>query len=213
MKLLWISSAKLNQHIEKLQALISDAFDKAGERRQKNVPDPFASLMVAQACDLDDERQLDIIQNTESGLRGMSNAIGKFHQDILASIDGWQDHDAGYDLECKEQKIIAEIKNKHNTMNAANARKISEELETAIRQKPGWTAYVVKIIPQKPKRYEIGLKKGVKETDGASFYHMATGHPNAIHDLFDCLCNKIGISNDIKFCCQKIMKNSLPPRI
>ena len=41
---------------------------------------------------------------------------------ILGSVDGWDNHDAGYDLECDARIILAEIKNKWNTMNSSNRR-------------------------------------------------------------------------------------------
>ncbi len=46
------------------------------------------------------------------------SAIGRFHQGVLGGVHGFKNHDAGYDIENKQRKIIAEIKNKYNTMNA-----------------------------------------------------------------------------------------------
>ena len=48
------------------------------------------------------------------------------------------------------------------------------------------------------------------ETDGASFYHIATGEPNAIHDLFEYLRDALKPSSDITAYCREIMEASLP---
>ena len=65
----------------------------------------------------------------------MSNAIGTFHQSVLGSVEGWLNHDTGYDLENPSRKLIAEIKNKHNTMNQQNREKVISDLDTALKQK------------------------------------------------------------------------------
>ena len=175
--------------------------------------DPFSSLLVASTFDVDKADKLIALQNAESGLRGMSNALGRFHQNVLASVDGWEDHDAGYDLECRGRCILAEVKNKWNTMNTGNRREVESDLQTAVRQKSGqWHGYLVQVIPQKPIRYEDQISPRVYVIDGASFYHKVTGEPNAIHDLFDHLCCVMTQSADIVEHCRIIMENTLPPR-
>ena len=77
-------------------------------------------------------------------------------------------------------------------LNADNERIVVGDLEVALRQKSGsWTAYVVKVIPRKPERYQKEVAQNIIETDGASFYHIATGYPNAIHELFEEICAPI----------------------
>ena len=146
----------------------------------------------------------------------MSNALGFFHQEILAGVQGWANHDAGYDLECPARQILAEVKNKHNTMNASNREKVIGDLDTAVRQKGrGWTGYLVIVVPRVRRRYEtpLGTNRPVSEIDGASFYHKVTGDPNALHDLFDVLCDELTESQEIAdYCCQ-VMTDSIPARI
>lgn len=120
--------------------------------------------------------------------------------------------DTGYDLECPSRKLFAGIKNKWNTMNPENRRKVIQDLETAARQKfKGWQGYLVQVIPKEPVRYEKVIAKNIKETDGASFYHIVTGKPDAIHDLFEYLCDKLNPSSDVAAPCREIMEASLPP--
>ena len=146
-------------------------------------------------------------------MRGMSNALGSFHQHILGSVDGWVNHDAGYDLEATSHKVISEVKNKWNTMNSSNRRSVIGDLKTALRQKQrGWKAYLVHVIPKQPERYVLDLGEGVYETDGATFYHIVTGHKNAIHDLMGYLCDALISSKEIADYCRDVMAKSLPPR-
>ncbi len=215
MVLKWISPADLDLHIEGLMKKSKNAAEKASRRRSKNVIDPFSSLLISATYIVNEKSDLEKMQNIESGVRGMSNALGDFHQKILSSVDGWNNHDAGYDLECPDRCILAEIKNKWNTMNAGGRRGVLSDLETAIRQKSSkWCGYLVIIIPKNNERYEISIGDSkIIEIDGASFYHKVTGDPNAIHDLFDALCDKISPSSEVANYCRKIMEKSLPPRI
>ena len=149
-----------------------------------------------------------------SAIRGLSNALGEFHQKILGSVNGWENRDAGYDRECDARMILAEIKNKWNTMNSPNKRQVVNVLEVALRQKRGdWTGYLAHIIPKPPRRYTKHLRGNLYATDGASFYHDVTVAPNAIHDLLDELCEMLAPTDDIKEYCRDVMTNSLPPRI
>ena len=84
--------------------------------------------------------------------------------------------------------MLAEIKNKHNTLNSSNRQQVIADLHTAVKQKSGnWTAYLVFIIPKSRKRYKVQEKGGnrkIYEIDGASFYTKVTSERNAIYDLF-----------------------------
>ena len=211
----WIPENRLNRHIEQLLLSTANAREHAQARIQRNVVDPFSSLIAATTFDILDSHVLDDIKLMESALRGLSNAIGQFHQVVLGSIPGWNNHDAGYDLECRKRRILAEVKNKHNTMNAANKREVEADLRTALRQKQGrWTGYLVHIIPRDTHRHrrEIDLNLNLFEVDGASFYEIATGDANAIHDLFDYLLERIEPSDEIAIYCLDMMDRSLPPR-
>ncbi len=209
----WISDTAFDEAIQDLQQSAEDALTKAESRRRKNVVDPFFTLLLASTFSVAESADLGDLQQAESAIRGMSGALGAFHQSILGSVSGWEDHDALYDLKSAERQIVAEVKNKWNTMNATNRRQVETDLATAIRSLRGdWTAYLVLIVPRKPVRYSTQIASNVIEIDGASFYHLATGFPNAIHDLFDKLSEKLAPSEGIASYCKQIMSQSLPPR-
>lgn len=210
----WISQDKLDYYIDLLLSRISDAMLNAQTRRKRNVVDPFFSLVIASTMSIADSKKLQEFQLVESVLRGASNALGEFHQNVLGSVEGWENHDSGYDLECRERQIIAEVKNKHNTMNAPNRREVVDDLRTALRQKKGsWLAYLALVVPKKPVRYSKLLDKNLIETDGASFYGLVTGQQNAIHQLLDYMLATTSPSEDIARYCLSVLQASLPPRI
>ena len=210
---IWIADSDFERAVTRLQSRAKKSFDNAETRRVRNVVDPFLTLVIASTFDISDLDELGSAQRLASAIQGTSNAMGEFHQGILGSVPGWVDHDAGYDLECEDRNIIVQIKNKWNTMNADNKRIVVDDLEVALRQKSGdWTAYVVQVIPRKPERYQKELERNIIETDGATFYHIATGYPNAIHELFEEICDRLSPTNEIAQHCQKVMSDSLPPR-
>ncbi len=216
-KLSWISDERLEAAIATLRYSANAAIHQADQRQQRNVIDPFSSLLIATAFNIAREQSLRGVQSSSSALRGMSNALGAFHQEILSSVAGWANHDAGYDLENPARQMLAEVKNKHNTMNASNREKVIADLDIAVRQKGrGWTGYLVVIVPKVPNRYETRIgpseTRPIYEIDGASFYQKATNDENALHDLFDVLCDALKTSDEIAYYCRQIMSASLPAR-
>ena len=106
----WISDDALRKCVEQLLEEARAADAEADARRQRNVVDPFSSLLIASTFGIDEADTLQGVQRAESSVRGMSNALGKFHQAVLGSVAGWVNHDAGYDLECVSCQIVAEVK-------------------------------------------------------------------------------------------------------
>lgn len=211
----WLADDVLDLAIRQLQQHAQAANLEADARRARNVVDPFSSLLIASTFGISEPSSLEGVQRAESSIRGLSNALGEFHQRVLGSVAGWVNHDAGYDLECAGRQIVAEVKNKWNTMNAPNRRQVETGLAEAVRQKRGvWTAYLVLVVPKKPVRYTkelVGLRN-VVEIDGASFYHLVTGDPNALHDLFDDVSKAIATSEGVAEYCRRVVADSLPPR-
>lgn len=214
-RLAWITDDDLNAAVATLLRSATSSRTKSEQRQQRNVVDPFLSLLIASTFSVQQETTLRSLQNLSSALRGMSNALGRFHQDVLGGVSGWVNHDAGYDLECTDRKLLAEVKNKHNTMNASNREKVISDLDTAVRQKgQGWTAYLVIIVPKKPERFKHHHgNRAVYEIDGASFYELVTGEANALHDLFEALCENLPISEEVGAYCLQVMQSSIPPPI
>ncbi|MYB47417.1 MAG: Eco47II family restriction endonuclease [Cenarchaeum sp. SB0662_bin_33] len=216
----WITDLDLERAVDILVKRAGDARTEAPKRIKKNVVDPFSSLVVASTFRIKTSAQLVNAQQASSALDGMGNALGSFHQQVLSSVDGWVNYDASYDLENEKLKILAEVKNKHNTMNSKTRKSVVHDLETALEIKRGWQAYLVIIIPRKPKRYkrQIHLSRPIFEIDGASFYESVTGQPTAIRDLFTAtidILNTNGhrVEPNVSRYCQNVFDTYIPPTI
>ena len=208
----WIAKKHLLQAIEELEKSSKQAINQANKRRLKNVIDPFQSLIIASNFQVNSTTQLQHLQNYNSSFRSISNAIGVFHQTILSNIKGWSFHNSGYDLINQDRKIIAEVKNKHNTMNSATKREVLRELETALRQmsSPDWEGYLVAIVPSPKKRYKKPERNNLFSIDGASFYHLVTGDHDALKQLFDVVCSRISLNDQLLNHCKVLFNNSIP---
>lgn len=185
--------------------------DKAVEKRQdaeksfnKNVIDPFGALF--EASDFNSHEEWRNSEMARQCQKTIQNHVGTFHQKILGYVDGWEDLGTGgiVDLINREKKIIAESKNKFNTVTGGNLAAMYKSLDDQISPKhsqfKGFTAYFVNIIPKKPIRYNepfIPSDKGtgtkcpvnplIRSIDGASFYHIVTGRSGALKELHEAL--------------------------
>lgn len=217
-RLSWISDSALESAVHTLAKRAQDAKENAPKRMKKNVTDPFSSLVVASTFKITTRDDLIGIQHRYSALNGTSNALGLFHQQVLSSVHGWANHDKSYDLENSGKKIIAEIKNKHNTMNSKNRDKVENDLNIALQTKGSdWKAYLVIIVPRDGARYkkQLHTKRPIFEMDGASFYDGATGESGALRDLFKAtieILNKDrhGITEDVSEYCREVFDKSIP---
>ncbi len=214
----WIADNELLDAVDALIKSSEKAYSHAEERIQKNVIDPFSSITIVSTLNIKSSEDLNRIQASQSALSGMSNAIGTFHQSVLGSVEGWLNHDTGYDLENPSRKLIAEIKNKHNTMNQQNREKVISDLDTALKQKGReWTGYLVQIISKNRERFtkKTGFGRELYETDGSTFYELATGYSTALYDLYHALEKLLSeingsLSSEIKDMCRRILTNSIP---
>ncbi len=94
----WIEDTAFDEAVATLKLRADNALKNAEKRPNRNVVDPFQTLLLASAFHVVDSSDLIRRQQVESAMRGMSNALGEFHQSILGSVGGWENHDALYDL-------------------------------------------------------------------------------------------------------------------
>ena len=125
-------------------------------------------------------------------------------------MPGWEDKKTGsvIDLVNQERKIVAELKNKYNTISGGKLADVYYTLEGLVTPKSslykGYRGYYVAIIPQTRLRYDKTFTpsdkhKGskcpenelIREIDGASFYHLVTGRAEALKELYLVLPNVI----------------------
>lgn len=133
------------------------------------------------------------------------NAIGDLHQDIMGAIDGVTNLPTGnlIDITSERLKLVAEIKNKHNTTKGNHKIDIYDDLAKILDTKPeyqGYTGYCVEILPKNKKIYDqpftppdnrtkqqAQAREDIRVIDGRSFYALLTGFEDAIDELYQAL--------------------------
>lgn len=201
----WISDKDLKEEVFRLLQKAEEAKRSKEKKFGKNVIDPFSAMFEIAGFDLDYDTWIKNETNRQAQ-KALQNHIGDFHQNILGYSKGWDNMKIGnvMDLISLNNNIIAEVKNKHNTVTKGKLADLYQSLHNKVMPKSskykGCTAYYVVIIPQKPNRYDIEFTPSnkeeghkcpsnpkIREIDGASFYHLVTGHKNALEELFDVL--------------------------
>lgn len=193
----FISDEDLIKHTTSLVNAALAGEQKVEKNPYKNVIDPFSALvdaarqkiLLSEWMDQEKSRQIQ---------KSFQNAVGDFHQHILGSMPGWFDAGEGgnYDVISENKKIIAEVKNKYNTMNSGLQVQVYDKMAHWLDYgKSGFTAYVVDIVPKSPKPYcipytpsERGVKRQTRNNllriDGRSFYALASGIEDALDQLY-----------------------------
>ena len=76
-----------------------------------------------------------------------TNQIGYFHQNIFRYLtQDWVVPLKGYDVINEDRNIFIEMKNKHNTMNAASSQKTYTKMQHTILRNDKATCYLVEVI-------------------------------------------------------------------
>lgn len=198
--LVFISNEKLFLYVNDLVNSAKNAARKIEKNPYRNVIDPFSALIDAATRDItmEDWMKEEKARQTQ---KSFQNALGEFHQKVLGSIPDWENMGIGGNIDIKNEKkkIVAEIKNKYNTMNARSAISVYDNLAGFIDfNDRELTAYLVEIIPKTPLPYskpfvpsERGVqrqeRKNLLKIDGKSFYGIATGDIDALNKLYQVL--------------------------
>lgn len=121
-----------------------------------------------------------------------TNHIGYFHQNLFKFVgNGWEVPDHGFDIINKERKIYVEMKNKHNTMNAASSQATYMGMQQQLLKEPEANCYLVEVIAKKSQNIVWeGSFKGVYLSDDRirrvsidQFYEIVFGDKYAFYKL------------------------------
>lgn len=144
--LTYISDDSLLNCFKNLLVATSKGELKAKDNFERNIIDPFSTLleMAIFDCDKNSWVKSETKRQTQKSL---TNAIGTFHQQVLGSVAGWVNLRTTnqVDLINTERKILAEVKNKHNTLKASDKAALYNKLHDMISKKNSifkdYTAY------------------------------------------------------------------------
>jgi len=209
----FLDDARLVAEVSHLLTVAEEAVEAQRREFGKNVIDPFAAMFEMAGFGMDHAGWVNS-ELMRQAQKTLLNHVGGFHQNILGSVAGWKNMNTGsvVDIVSEKHKVIAEVKNKHNTLSGGKRSDQYSNLEKLVMQKAsryhGYTSYFVTIIPKSPERFDRPFTPSEKETgarvpenalireiDGASFYQIVTGEKDALAQLFAVLPEVIaGIS-------------------
>ncbi|PPD11481.1 Eco47II family restriction endonuclease [Methylophilus sp.] len=203
----WISDDAIKLEVKRILDTASSGILSASDSFHKNVIDPFAVIFEMSGFGIDTVDQWEITEKSRKAQKTLSNAFGIFHQKVLGHVDGWQDLGTGKsaDLLCEDKKVLAEVKNKFNTVKGSDQVKVYDHLDSLVMpiasRYKDYTAYYVEIIPKpkggKSQVYNVPFTPSDNETkqprptnelirkiDGKSFYELVTGEAHALESLY-----------------------------
>lgn len=206
----YLNEAEFQRLVEDVVTKAKSAREVARANLRSNVLDPFAAVFEAAIAGKSIEDWYFDEENRQVQ-KTIQNAIGTFHQELLGSMPGWENLGVGggVDVRSEEFRIVAEVKNKHNTMNAASSEATFEKLSNWLRyrDRDGFIAYLVKIVPKSPARFDRPwthsarlnpAREDIREIDGYSFYAKVTGDDTALKTIYDALRKELGRLTDDK---------------
>lgn len=188
----------INETRKVIEAAIA-ANNSSGDSLYSNVVDPFSAIFDSLQQDMTLTEWLANERTRQIG-KTIQNKLGTFHQEILGCIPGWRSLGVGQivDLVNDERKIVAEVKNKHNTTKGNHKKDIYDDLAAVLNTDAyrGYVGYYVEVIPATRNPYNKPFtppdnvthtnrttRSDIIVIDGKSFYALASGYPHAI-DLF-----------------------------
>lgn len=163
-------------------------------------PDPFAILVHSMIADVSFDEAMDFEQQRLLNKK-ISNAVGNIHQGILALSPHWQTLGTsggvldlstvpGYVHPRFNKPVVAEVKNRYNTIKASEEAKLWDNIDQAARLQ-GAQGYLFQITPQKTQQYDREwtpsgrqAKATVRVCDGVTAYELVFGESRALEQLF-----------------------------
>ncbi|MEK7518833.1 MAG: Eco47II family restriction endonuclease [Patescibacteria group bacterium] len=218
----FIFDSELLRHVKK----VIDTAEHAEEENNiySNAIDPFSAVFDIVRKKITTKLWLEL-EKTRQVQKTNQNAIGVMHQEILGSIPGWENMGTGqvFDLKNDSLQIIAEVKNKWNTVKGSNKNSNYDDLKSKLKgELKGYTGYLVEIIPHNKARYNKPFQPSdnrihqkrqknerIRTIDGYSFYELASGQKNALEALFLALPRVIADILDQEIAITKLQKELL----
>lgn len=192
-----------------LKDIVNDIISKALEKNinserdlYKNVVDPFSAVFDSLFKDISLSQWL-YLEAGRQCQKTLQNSIGVFHEKVIGAVNDWENLAVGnvIDIVNHKKKIIAEIKNKHNTTKGNHKKEIYNDIDKLLSGNyVGYTGYYVEILPKNKEPYNKPFtppdnvthtnkpaRDDIRVIDGKSFYEIVSGEKNSIIELYNYL--------------------------
>lgn len=192
-KLGFISDEKIYGHVKETVLLYQRKIDLA--KFNENIIDPIKLTFDAKVYGktFEDVIESECIRQID---KTNTNHIGYFHQNLFKLAgNGWEVPDQGFDVVNKQRKIYVEMKNKHNTMNAASSQATYMCMQQQLLNEPDANCYLVEVIAKKSQNiiWEGTFKgkflsnKRIRRVSIDKFYEIVFGDKDAFYKLCQAL--------------------------
>jgi hypothetical protein len=197
MYLSWIDDKKLFEAIGHVYQQYENALQENDlDAFTANTIDPFS--LTFEMLLSESNPRVWIKQESDRQLQKKINqAVGEFHQIILGFCSAWEDlgigDDSHLDIRKIDNSIFAEIKNKHNTMNANSTSTVYQKMCDIAQKFSNANVYLVQIVRRSRNgydqtwRYSGNTNNKIRRISGDKFYEIATGRSNALYELYSIL--------------------------
>lgn len=221
----FISDETLINKLEILKNTMYQGISEVERTYERNIIDPFLNLFDKLFFKIEDNTTWKKTEFSRQLNKKLGNLLGEFHQNLLCSLNGCTRPPSGVDFICKDKKIVAEIKNKHNTFNADSKTMSFDKIKNELKKKnrKNFKGYFVIIIPKnskdfckqfvvtsnkKNKTHYRKPQNNIYTINGEYFYEKITGSKNILKSIFFRIPNllkKIDIKNKVIY--EKIEKD------
>lgn len=182
-----------------IKTIFSKALGLARPNRELP-PDPFAIIAQTAIADAPFGTALDF-ERQRALNKTISNAIGSMHQHILGLAPNWESlglHGGLLDVRTRDgymhpkfgKPIVAEIKNRFNTIKASDEPAEWDKIKAAAKFAKA-QGYLFQITPKTPHRYDRPWTPShrtadpdVRVCDGATAYEIVFGRQTALKELY-----------------------------
>ena len=198
-----------------VQKVLIKARGKSEPNPYKNVIDPYAALLEAAALNTELTSWVDLELSRQENKR-LTNAIGDFHQTLLGNLPGWESTgSSGGLIDLKHEQpfgtrqtpVLAEVKNKYNTMNSGSAADVFTRFQKylSIPEYKHYTCYLVQVI-QKSVHDDVpwvisqrGKQENIRLNSAAKVYELSTGDKSSFPKLFSAVRQILEIKHGMTF--------------
>lgn len=185
----FISNEDIYQHVKETVLRYQRRIDL--EKFNSNLIDPIKLTFDAKVYGktFEDIIESECVRQID---KANTNHIGYFHQNLFKFVgNGWEVPDHGFDIINTTRKIYVEMKNKHNTMNAASSQATYMGMQQQLLREPDANCYLVEVIAKRSQNIVWeGSFKGVYLSDNRirrvsidKFYEIVFGDKYAFHKL------------------------------
>lgn len=206
----WIDNDELFEVTKKQFERVYRNFDEPlVVDKSKNPIDPFTAIFQLGGSPALDYEGWVAAEKSRQSIKTLQNAVGAWHQAVLGLADGWKNRGSSgsvYDVESTSpqlgfgddpdvpKNIIAEVKNKYNTIKGSDEHLTHKNLHEQASSRVDTIAYLIQVVPKDRSHYnkrwtpsKSFLSSKVFVIDGETAYDLIFKQTNALRQIYSIL--------------------------